>query len=232
MIVEAKNLSKKYGKNIALDDFSLDLKEGSILGILGPNGSGKSTFMKILAGLIRDYKGQVLIEGQPIGVSSKAKISYLPDRPFLPDNMTVEGSRDYFMDFFEDFNETKFQKLISFMGLSKDMKVKELSKGMNEKLHLSLILSRDARLFILDEPIAGVDPVARDQILEAIIDNILDKSSMIITTHLVRDMENIFDEVLFLSQGRERIKGNKEDLINQHGMTVDELYKDIFSREV
>ena len=197
-IVETDGLKKTYKNTVALSSISLKVKKGKVLGILGPNGSGKTTLIKILNGLLTPTKGQVLIDGNKIGPSTKAITSYLPDRNFLYDWMDIQDSMDFYKDFYEDFNEDKFNDLINFMNLRKDMKVKSLSKGMHEKLNLSLVLSREAKLYILDEPIAGVDPIARDQILNAIIDNYREDSAMIITTHLVREMENLLDEVAFI----------------------------------
>jgi len=177
-IVETDGLKKTYKNTVALSSISLKVKKGKVLGILGPNGSGKTTLIKILNGLLTPTKGQVLIDGNKIGPSTKAITSYLPDRNFLYDWMDIQDSMDFYKDFYEDFNEDKFNDLINFMNLRKDMKVKSLSKGMHEKLNLSLVLSREAKLYILDEPIAGVDPIARDQILNAIIDNYREDSAI------------------------------------------------------
>ncbi|SHH42058.1 ABC-2 type transport system ATP-binding protein [Anaerosphaera aminiphila DSM 21120] len=227
-IVEINNLTKKYGKKIALDGVDLNIEKGKIVGILGPNGSGKTTLIKILVGLLRPSSGSVKINGEKIGVETKAIVSYLPDRNFLYDWMKIKDAGKFYSDFYGDFDEKKFEELLTFMDLNKDMKITELSKGMNEKLNLSLVLSRNAELYILDEPIAGVDPVARDQILGAIINNYSKDSSMIVTTHLVRDMENIFEDVVFLQNGAIVLEGNAEDLRNEHNGQIDSIYKEIF----
>jgi len=206
-IVEIKNLTKKYSNKIALNNISLNIEEGKVVGILGPNGSGKTTLIKILTGLLRQTSGEVLIDGHKIGVYTKRVVSYLPDRNFLYKWMKIEDAMNLYKDFYSDFDEKKFNDILSFMKLDKNMKIESLSKGMHEKLNLSLVLARNAKLYILDEPIAGVDPVARDQILDAIINNYNEKSSMIITTHLVRDMENILDEVVFLKEGNVILQG-------------------------
>ncbi|MFS8541196.1 MAG: ABC transporter ATP-binding protein [Tissierellales bacterium] len=206
-IVEIKNLTKKYSNKIALNNISLNIEEGKVVGILGPNGSGKTTLIKILTGLLRQTSGEVLIDGHKIGVYTKRVVSYLPDRNFLYKWMKIEDAMNLYKDFYSDFDEKKFNDILSFMKLDKNMKIESLSKGMHEKLNLSLVLSRNAKLYVLDEPIAGVDPVARDQILNAIINNYNEKSSMIITTHLVRDMENILDEVVFLKEGNVILQG-------------------------
>lgn len=227
-IVEINNLTKKYGKKIALDGVDLNIEKGKIVGILGPNGSGKTTLIKILVGLLRPSSGSVKINGEKIGVETKAIVSYLPDRNFLYDWMKIKDAGKFYSDFYEDFDEEKFEELLTFMDLNKSMRITELSKGMNEKLNLSLVLSRNAELYILDEPIAGVDPVARDQILGAIINNYSKDSSMIVTTHLVRDMENIFEDVVFLQNGAIVLEGNAEDLRNEHNGQIDSIYKEIF----
>lgn len=227
-IIEIDGLSKKYKNTVALNNIFLNVEEGKVLGILGPNGSGKTTLIKILNGILTPTKGKALIDGKRIGPETKAVTSYLPDRNFLYNWMSIEDSMKFYKDFYEDFNENKFEDLLKFMNLKKDMKVKSLSKGMQEKLNLSLVLARESKLYVLDEPIAGVDPVARDQILRAIIDNYLEDSSMIITTHLVRDMESLFDELVFLSQGEIILKGNAENLREERQMQIEDIYKEIF----
>ena len=229
-IIDTSNLTKKYGNKIALDNIDLSIGKGKIVGILGPNGSGKTTLIKILVGLLRPSKGEVLINGNKIGVETKKIVSYLPDRNFLYSWMKVKDAGKMYSEFYEDFNQEKFTDLIEFMNLEMEMKVSELSKGMHEKLNLSLVLSREAELYILDEPIAGVDPVARDQILDAIINNYSENSSMIITTHLVRDMENIFEDVIFLQNGTIVLQGNAEALRIEHGNQIDGIYKEIFGQ--
>lgn len=227
-IVEIKNLTKNYNKKLALNNLNLNIEKGKVVGILGPNGSGKTTLIKILVGLLRQTKGEVIIDGHKPGVDTKSVVSYLPDRNFLYDWMKIQDAIDMYKDFYSDFDEKKADDLLKFMKLEKNMKVTSLSKGMKEKLNLTLVLSRKAKLYILDEPIAGVDPVARDQILDAIINNYEENSSMIITTHLVRDMEKVFDDVVFLSEGDVILEGNAEKLREEKSMQIDDLYKEIF----
>ncbi len=227
-IIEIRGVSKSYRNKTALDDLSLNIKKGGVIGILGPNGSGKTTLIKILTGLLIANKGEVIIDGKKPGVYTKSIVSYLPDRNFLYDWMSIKDAIGFYKDFFQDFDEKKAIDLIEFMDLNTDMKVKELSKGMHEKLNLSLVLARNAKVYIIDEPIAGVDPVARDQILDAIVKNYNKESTMIITTHLVRDMENLFDDVAFLRDGRIELIGNAETLREEKGMQIDDLYKEIF----
>lgn len=227
-VVEVRNLTKKYLNKTALDGISFNIEEGKIVGILGPNGSGKTTLIKILTGLLRQTSGEALIDGQSVGVGTKSIVSYLPDRNFLYKWMKIEDALRFYKDFYSDFDVNKFEELLDFMKLEKSMKVDTLSKGMQEKLNLSLVLSRNAKLYILDEPIAGVDPVARDQILHAIINNYNEKSSMIITTHLVRDMENMLEDVIFLRDGHIVLTGNAEELREEKGIQIDEIYKEVF----
>lgn len=227
-IIEVNNLSKTYFNKKALNNLSLNIEEGRVVGILGPNGSGKTTLIKILAGILRQSKGEAKIDGKTPGVYSKSILSYLPDRNFLYDWMKISDAISMYKEFFEDFDEKRADELLVFMKLEKTMKVKELSKGMQEKLNLTLVLSRRAKVYILDEPIAGVDPVARDQILDAIINNYSKESSMIITTHLVRDMENLFDDVVFLRDGEIILQGNAEELRAEKAMNIDDLFKEIF----
>jgi ABC-2 type transport system ATP-binding protein len=227
-IVEISDLTKRYFHKKALDHLNLTIEEGKVVGILGPNGSGKTTLIKILSGLLRQTSGNVLIDGLKVGVETKSIVSYLPDRNFLYKWMRIEDASKLYNDFYADFDEKRFTELLDFMKLDKNMKIDTLSKGMHEKLNLSLVLSRNAKLYILDEPIAGVDPVARDQILHAIINNYNEKSSMIITTHLVRDMENILEDVVFLQDGQVVLTGNAEALREERGKQIDEIYKDVF----
>lgn len=228
-ILEVKELSKIYGSNKALNNLSLELEKGKVVGVLGPNGSGKTTLIKIIVGILRQTKGEVLIDGKRPGAYTKSIISYLPDRNFLYEWMKVKDAIEFYKDFYKDFNEEKAYELLSFMKLTENSKVNTLSKGMKEKLNLTLVLSRKAKLYVLDEPIAGVDPVARDQILDAIIKNYSKDSTMLITTHLVRDIESVFDEVIFLKEGEVFLKGNAEKLREDKKMQIDDLYKEVFA---
>lgn len=227
-IVEIRGLTKKYFNKTALNNIDLSIGKGKVVGILGPNGSGKTTLIKILAGLLRQTSGEVLIDGRSIGVYTKSIVSYLPDRSFLYKWMKIEDAMNLYKDFYSDFDEEKFNELLSFMKLERNMKIDALSKGMHEKLNLSLVLARNSKLYILDEPIGGVDPVARDQIIDAIINNYNEESSMIITTHLVRDMESILDEVVFLKEGNIVLTGSAEALREERGKQIDDIYKEVF----
>ena len=227
-IIEIKGLSKRYSGKEALNHIDLNIEMGKVVGILGPNGSGKTTLIKLLTGLLHPSSGEIKIDGMSPGVHTKSLISYLPDRNALYSWMSVKDALEMYKDFYKDFDEKKSEELLEFMKLEKNMKVRDMSKGMKEKLNLALVLSRKAKVYILDEPIAGVDPVARDQILDAIIDNYAKDSAMVITTHLVRDMENIFDKVVFLGDGRIIISGDSEDLRSEKNKQIDEIYKEIF----
>lgn len=227
-ILETKGLSKSYFNKRALREVNFSLEKGKVLGLLGPNGSGKTTFIKIAAGILRQSAGEILITGNKPGVVTKALVSYLPDRNYLYKWMKINDAVEFFKDFYNDFDETRCDELLKFMDLSKDLKITTLSKGMMEKLNLTLVLSRKAKLYILDEPLAGVDPVAREKILDAIIQSYNEESSMIITTHLVKDIERIFDDVAFIKDGEIILSGNAEDLRSVKGKSIDELFREVF----
>ena len=227
-LIRISNLTKKYKKNFALDGLNLEVDNGVVVGILGPNGSGKTTLIKIMAGLIKSYSGEVTINGTKPGTETKSYVSYLPDRNILNNFNKISHCIKYYKKFFDDFDTVKCEDLLNSLSLNSNMKISSLSKGMSEKLHLALTLSRKAKLYILDEPIAGVDPVARDEILNAIINNIDPESTMIISTHLVRDLENIFTEVAFISNGKIVEYSDAEKIRIERGMTIDQSYKKIF----
>lgn len=227
-ILEAKEIRKSYLNKKALRGVNLNIPLGKIVGLLGPNGSGKTTFLKIAAGILHQSKGEILIDGHIPGVHTKSVVSYLPDNEYLLKWMKVKDAVKYFKDFYSDFDEIKAEELLVFMNLDKNDAVKSLSKGMKEKLKLSLVLSRKAKLYILDEPLGGVDPTAREKILNAIVNNFSKESSMIITTHLVNDIERIFDDVAFISEGEIVLEGNAEELRNSKKKSIDELYREVF----
>ena len=227
-IIEIKELSKQYFNKKALNNISINIEKGKIIGILGPNGSGKTTLIKIITGILRQSKGEIKIDGKTPGVYTKSIVSYLPDRNFLYPWMNIKDAIAIYKDFYKDFDEKKAYELLDFMKLNSKSKISSLSKGMTEKLNLALVLSRKAKVYVLDEPIAGVDPVARDQILNAIIENYNKDSTMIITTHLVRDMESIFEDIIFLKEGEVFLARNAEELREERKMQIDDLYKEIF----
>lgn len=227
-ILEAKEIRKSYLNKKALRGINLNIPLGKIVGLLGPNGSGKTTFLKIAAGILHQSKGEILIDGHIPGVHSKSIVSYLPDNEYLLKWMKVKDAVMYFKDFYSDFDEIKAKELLVFMNLDENDVVKSLSKGMKEKLKLTLVLSRKAKLYILDEPLGGVDPTAREKILNAIVSNFSKDSSMIITTHLVNDIERIFDDVAFISEGEIVLEGNAEELRTSRKKSIDELYREVF----
>ncbi|WP_055668621.1 ABC transporter ATP-binding protein [Desnuesiella massiliensis] len=227
-ILKTSNLTKTYFTKTALKNASIQIEKGKILGLLGPNGSGKTTLIKIAAGILRQSSGEILIDGHEPGVSTKAIVSYLPDKEYIPKWMKIRDAINYFEDFYKDFQRDKAMELLDFMKLDEMSKVTSLSKGMLEKLYLTLTLSRKAKLYILDEPLAGVDPTAREKILDAIINNFNEDSAMLITTHLVNDIERIFDDVAFISNGEVVLQGNAEELRAQRGKSIDELFREVF----
>lgn len=227
-ILKTENLCKAYFNKHALREVNLTVQQGKIVGLLGPNGSGKTTFLKIAAGILHPSSGQMLINGQEPGVYTKSIVSYLPDTEYFPKWMKIKDALQYFKAFYSDFDEQKASGLLEFMKLDSHSSIKSLSKGMKEKLKLTLVLSRKAKLYILDEPLGGVDPTTREKILDAIINNFSENSSMIITTHLVNDIERIFDDVLFISEGEIVLQGNAEDLRLSKNKSIDELYREVF----
>jgi ABC-2 type transport system ATP-binding protein len=229
VILKAQHINKKYISKFALVDVDLSIEQGKIVGLLGPNGSGKTTFLKLITGMVRPSGGELTVCGCEIGSKSKDFVSFLPDSEFLYDWMYIRDARKVYGSFFKDFNEKRFSELLEFMKLTEDMKVKSLSKGMKEKLALALTLARDARLIVLDEPLNGVDPVAREQILSAIIKRFSPESSMIITSHLINEVESILDEAYFLKDGRIVLNGEVDSLRSEKNQSLDELYREVFA---
>ncbi|MBQ9494162.1 MAG: ABC transporter ATP-binding protein [Treponema sp.] len=230
-ILTVENLSKQYGMKTALRNISLTLEAGRILGLMGPNGSGKTTFLKIVAGLQKSNGGSVLVCGNPIGLASKRLVSFLPDRNIMPKWMTVLDAIDYYNDFFADFDSHKALDMLEFVHLEKDVPVSHMSKGMVEKLNLLLCFSRVAKLFLLDEPLGGVDPVARERIVSTIVKTYSPDSSIIVSTHLVHDIEHMFNDVCFISSGEIALYADAQRLRSERGMDIDELYINMF-REI
>lgn len=226
-MIEIKNLSKYYGKTPALVDVNLSLTPG-IIGLLGPNGSGKTTMIKILNGLLRDYKGEVLIEGMHVSDKTKAIVSYLPDRNYLPNWTNAEGAITIFKDLYEDFDEAKMRSLLSKLNLDPKQPMKTMSKGMKEKFQLALVMSRNALFYILDEPIGGVDPAARELILKTILENYAQGSTVIISTHLIADIEQIFDSVIFLKEGQVVLHDEVDKVRAEKGSSIEEYFKEVF----
>ncbi|MDQ0111235.1 ABC transporter ATP-binding protein [Paenibacillus harenae] len=227
-LLQLEGVSKSYGAKRALNSVSLTIGPGKIVGLLGSNGSGKSTLMKIAAGLIPNYVGHVWINGQPVGRTSRSFTSFMPDQPLTESWMRVKDAIAFYKDFYADFDTEKANDMLKFMRLERDARVSSLSKGMQERLQLTLALSRNARLYLLDEPIGGVDPVARGKILDAIVEYYDENSSLLIATHLVQDIERIFDEVVFLKDGKLVLHEEVETIRANNGQSVDEKFKDVF----
>ena len=227
-LVSCKDLTKAYGKKIAVDHVSFEIEGGHIIGLLGPNGSGKTTLIKMLNGLLRPTSGQLLVHDQPIGVESKKVISYLPDQTYLNMNQKVEEVLQYFAAFYEDFDLSRAYHMLSDLQIDPKSRLKSMSKGTKEKVQLILVMSRKADLYVLDEPIAGVDPAARDYILRTILSNYDPAASILISTHLISDIENILDQVLFLQNGHLVLNKSVDDIRVQEGKSIDALFREVF----
>lgn len=227
-MINIKNLNKKYRNKIILDNINLNIEKGKIIGLLGPNGSGKTTLMKILLNITKEDNGEIYINNEKKSEETNKYISFLPDAPFIDKDLSINEARNYFKFFYTDFNDEKFENLINKLNLNLKDKIKNLSKGNIEKLNLILILSRDAKIYILDEPIAGVDIVTRNEILKLIIENISDESTAIISTHLIKDIEHIFDQVMFLKDANIDNIYNVEDIRINKNISVEDLYLEYF----
>ncbi len=229
-ILECKNLSKAYKKGaFVLDGLNLSVSSGRIVGLLGPNGCGKSTLIKIITGLLQPNGGEVLIDGKPVGEETKAIVSYLPERTYFNAWMRVSELIAYFKEFYADFDSDRARKLLSDLGIDTNAKLKSLSKGTKEKVQLILVMSRKAKLYLLDEPIAGVDPAAREYILSTIISNYDPDASIIITTHLITDVEQVLDEFVFISYGGKILRqGSADETRAETGQSLDELFREVF----
>lgn len=227
-LVTIEKVSKQFGLTQALDNINLTIPAGKIIGLLGPNGSGKTTLIKLMNGLLQADKGQILIDGSSPSVDTKKIVSYLPDTTYLADSMRVKDALDYFKDFYADFDLKRAQELLDDLQISQTSRLKDLSKGNKEKVQLILVMSRRARLYILDEPIGGVDPAARDYIIKTIINNYSPTSSVLISTHLIADIETILDEIIFLQNGRIIRQGNVDDIRYESGQSIDQLFRKEF----
>lgn len=227
-VVRCQGLTKKYGGLIALNSVDLSIESGKIIGLLGPNGSGKTTLIKIINGLLTPTSGTVTVDGDLPGIATKAKISYLPDNNYLNSWMTVGQIVDMFRDFYNDFRPQLAYEMLAKLGITPEVRLKTLSKGNKEKVSLILVMSRNARLYVLDEPIAGVDPATRDYIISTIINNYNPEASVLISTHLISDIEQVLDEVIFINNGRIMLKRSVDDIRAENGKSVDELFREVF----
>lgn len=227
-IFECKGLTKKFGSKMALDDFSVRIDAGKIVGLLGSNGSGKTTLLKLANGLLTPTEGEVYINGEKPGKNSKAMVSYLPDRNILPEWMNCEKLMDFFEDFYRDFDREKAEAMVSRLNIDRKTMVRQMSKGTREKVQLILVMSRRAKLYMLDEPIGGVDPATRDYILETIIRNYDSDSSILISTHLIGDVEKILDDAIFINEGKMVLCSSVDEIREKHNRSVDEYFREVF----
>lgn len=229
-LVEIKNLTMVYEKRkTALNKLNLIIPRGKIIGLLGPNGSGKTTLIKILNGLLSPTQGEVFINGAAPGPQTKARVSYLPERTYFQSSMKVSELIEYFSDFYADFKPERARQMLTSLHIEEKDRLKTLSKGTKEKVQLILVMSRDADLFVLDEPIAGVDPAARDYILKTIITNYNENATVLLSTHLISDIENILDEVIFIREGNLVLQTTVEHIRETKGKSVDSYFREVFA---
>jgi len=226
--LQCKNLSKHYGKHPALDNVNITIKSGCITGLLGPNGSGKTTFIKLANGLLQPSTGEITVCGKPIGPQSKAEVSYLSDRICLDSWMRVSDTLEFYQDFFDNFDRDAALNMLKTFSIDPGRRFKTLSKGNQEKVQLVLAMARKARLYLLDEPIGGVDPAARDYIINTILSNYNREAAVLISTHLIQDVEQILDEIIFLKQGNVVLQGNANEIRTENNMTIDSLFREVF----
>ena len=227
-VLEVKGVNKSYGKKPALNDISLKLERGKIIGLLGPNGSGKTTLIKLINGLLTPDSGQIFVDGMPIGTESHLAVSYLPDKTYLPDWMKVSDMMKMFSDFYSNFDDAKARDMLSRLNISESDRLKALSKGNKEKVQLILVMSRNAKLYLLDEPIGGVDPAARDYILNTIITTNNPDASVVISTHLISDIEKVLDEAVFINNGNIVLHETIDNIREKEGKSVDGYFREVF----
>ena len=227
-ILTCNQLCKKYGAVQALDNVDLSVEPGRVVGLLGPNGSGKTTLIKLANGLLTPTSGEILIAGEKPGPETKRIVSYLPDRQYLPAWMSVKQMMEFFSDFYDDFDRDRASEMLGRLGIGEDMHIREMSKGTREKAQLIMVMSRRARLYLLDEPIGGVDPATRDYILDTIIRNYEPEASVVISTHLISDVEQVLDDVIFINGGRVVLQSSVDEIREKHGMSVDSYFREVF----
>lgn len=227
-ILECKSLSKRFASKLALNNVNLSIERGRIVGLLGPNGSGKTTLIKIINGLLMPTAGEVLVNGNNPGVETKKVVSYLPERTYLNEWMKVQDIIEFFEDFYSDFEKKRAYEMLERLNISKGEKLKTMSKGTKEKVQLILVMSRNADLYILDEPIGGVDPAARDYILNTIITNYNENATILLSTHLISDIENVLDDIIFIQNGNIRLTASVDDIRSKEGKSIDMLFREVF----
>jgi len=227
-LLKCESVSKSFGNKKVLKNINLTIPKGKIIGLLGKNGTGKSTLIKLINDLLTVDEGKILVNGTKVGVESKKIISYLPERTYLDKSMTVDETIKYFTDFYDDFDANKARKLLKDLDLDINQKLSKMSKGMQEKVSLVLVMSRSAKLYILDEPLGGVDPATRDYILDTILSNFNEGASVIISTHLISDIERILDEVIFIDKGKIVLQSDADELRNKESSSIDEIFRRMF----
>ena len=227
-LLNCQNLTKRYGYKTALDNIDLSLERGRIIGLLGPNGSGKTTLIKLINGLLVPCSGSIAIKGFAPGPETKKIVSYLPERTYFNSWMKVTDILNFFCDFYEDFDRNRAADMLRRLGIDENERLGAMSKGTKEKVQLIMVMSRDAQLYCLDEPIGGVDPAARDYILQTIITNYNEHASVLISTHLIADIENVLDDVIFIQNGHIRLHASVDEIREQEGKSVDALFREVF----
>ncbi len=227
-ILECKHLYKSFGKTNALNDVNLSINRGRIVGLLGPNGSGKTTVIKMANALLTPTKGEIFVDGKKPGIETKKIISYLPEKTYLNEWMRVHQIIELFTDFYDNFNPEKAYDMLKKLNINSDDRLKTMSKGTKEKVQLILVMSRDADLYLLDEPIGGVDPAARDYILSTILNNYNEQATIIISTHLISDIEKILDDIIFIKEGQVVLTSSVDEIRDKHGKSVDALFREVF----
>lgn len=224
-LLEIKNLNKRFGEKEVLKNINLEVKSHRIVGVLGKNGSGKTTLFKLINDLLVPTSGEILVDGKKVGVESKKLISFLPERTYFNPQMKVTDALEYFQDFYEDFDREKAEKLLTDLELDKNMRLSKMSKGMKEKVQLVLVMSRRAKLYILDEPLGGVDPASRDYILSTILKNFNEEATLLISTHMISDIEKILDNVIFIDKGEIILTGEADELRKKENASIDEIFR-------
>lgn len=227
-LLEIKNLYKNYGEKQVLNNITLTVPRGKIIGLLGKNGTGKTTLIKLINGLLTPTEGEIIFEGKKIGPQSKLNIAYLPERTYLDKSMTINETLKFFKEFYSNFDIDKAKDLLKKLDLDENQKIIKMSKGMQEKVQLVLVMSRKADLYILDEPLGGVDPATRDYILDTILTNFSEGASIIISTHLISDIERILDEVIFIDKGEIKLISDADELRNKENASIDEIFRRMF----
>ena len=227
-ILTCKELCKKYGSVQALDNVDLAVEPGRVVGLLGPNGSGKTTLIKLANGLLTPTSGEILIAGEKPGPETKRIVSYLPDRQYLPAWMSVKQMMEFFADFYDDFDRDKAAEMLARLGIKADMHIREMSKGTREKAQLIMVMSRSAQLYLLDEPLGGVDPATRDYILDTIIRNYNPEAAVVISTHLIADVEQVLDDVIFIQNGQILLQSSVDSIREEQGKSVDQYFREVF----